>query len=143
MSARRAREENNTREEPMREFDLSEVLSITEGSLVSSRHMDGIYDILGYMTGESLFTHALPRAAETCAPAILEQHPNLVGIKAPEWDRSGDVAQQCADWVSEMKLLHGDTLEIAPLADWHHIDPIQELIEVTETPDRIVVVEGP
>lgn len=35
----------------MRQFHISDILTITSGRLVSSRHMDGIYDILNYMTG--------------------------------------------------------------------------------------------
>jgi hypothetical protein len=125
----------------MREFDLGDILTITEGSLVSPRHMEGVHDILDYMTGDQLFTHALIRAANTCKPALLAQHPQLTDIKAPEWDRTGDVKAQVDDWLALMKLEHGDALPVAPLAEWHHIDPVQELAEMTERPDRIVVVE--
>lgn len=60
-----------------KEFHISDILSITTGRLVSTRHMEGVYDILNYMTQDNLFTHQLPRAGEECKPWILFQHPDL------------------------------------------------------------------
>jgi hypothetical protein len=60
-----------------KEFHISDVLSITTGRLMSTRHMEGIYDILNYMTQDNLFTHQLPRAGDECKPWILFQHPDL------------------------------------------------------------------
>jgi hypothetical protein len=40
-----------------REFHLGDVLSITTGVLVSPRRMEGVSDILEFMTGSDLFTH--------------------------------------------------------------------------------------
>ena len=71
--------------EQARHFDLGDIISITEGSLCSLRHIDGVYDLLNYMTGDSLYTHALPRAAITCQPVLLAQHPQLAAVKHPEW----------------------------------------------------------
>ena len=48
-------------------FHISDILSITTGRLVATRHVEGIYDILGFMTGEELFTHQLPRASSSAA----------------------------------------------------------------------------
>jgi hypothetical protein len=45
-----------------RTFDLGDVLSITTGRLVSQRGMDGIYDVLNFMTGDDLMTHQLPKS---------------------------------------------------------------------------------
>ena len=128
-----------------RDFDLSDILTITEGSLVGSRHIDGVYDILNFMTGDSLFTHQLPRAAETCQGPLVEQHPRLAGIRAPWQDDpsllEGDDPKAVVEaWVARMKAIHGDTLSVTPLAEWHHMDPIQELVEMTERPDRIIAV---
>ena len=58
-------------------FCLGDVLSITTGRLVSPRHIQGVYDILNFMTGDNLFTHQLPRAMEECAPFLLKQFPEL------------------------------------------------------------------
>ena len=56
-----------------REFHLGDILSITTGYLVSRRHMKGVYDILNFMTGDTLFTHQLPRAGDECKPYLLKQ----------------------------------------------------------------------
>jgi len=53
-----------------KEFHIGDVLSITHGRLVSPRHMDGIYDILNFMTGDQI-----PRATEECREPLLRQHP--------------------------------------------------------------------
>lgn len=43
-------------------FHLGDILTITTGRLVSPRHMEGVYDILNWMTGEDLLvTHQIPR----------------------------------------------------------------------------------
>lgn len=60
-----------------KDFHLGDVLSITTGVLVSFRSMEGIYDILNFMTGDDLFTHQLPRATDECKPHLLEQFPEL------------------------------------------------------------------
>jgi hypothetical protein len=61
----------------VRLFHISDVLSITTGRLVSSRHMEGIYDILNFLTGDELLTHQLPRAAKECEPWLKTQFPQL------------------------------------------------------------------
>ena len=44
-----------------KQFYLGDVLSVAIDRLVSLRHMDGVYDILNFMTGDDLLTHELPR----------------------------------------------------------------------------------
>ena len=61
----------------MRQFHIGDVLSISTDRFVSTRGMDGVYDILKYMTGDNLFTHQLPAAVEKCRPALLAQFPVL------------------------------------------------------------------
>lgn len=66
-----------------KEFHLGDVLSMTTGRLLSPRGMEGIYDILGFMTGETLFTHQLPHASRKCSPHLEKQFPEL---HTPEMD---------------------------------------------------------
>lgn len=124
-----------------RDFDLGDILSITADCLCSPRHVEGLYDILDYMTGDALMTHQLPRAAEACAPALIAQQPQLGAITPPIWDETGDVKEQVFAWLDEMKMQYGMELPVRPLDEWHHMDPIQELVERTETPARIMVVD--
>lgn len=58
-------------------FHISDVLSATTGRLLSTRKMDGIYEILNHLTGDSLYTHQLPRAFRECKPFLLAQFPML------------------------------------------------------------------
>lgn len=119
-----------------RDFDLGDVLSITTGFLVSLRHMEGVYDILNFMTGDNLFTHQLPRAAKVCAPALLEQHPELATIDT-DLDFSGSPDSALA-WANSLRVQFGETLSVAPLAEWQSRNPLVELAEMAG--DRPTIV---
>lgn len=124
-----------------RMFHVGDVLSVTTGRLVSPSHMDGICRLLDFMTGESLFTHQLPRAVAECAPRLLEQHPQLADVEVPD-DFGGEAA--VVDWLETQIAWLGNELPVAPLAagDHTHIDPITELRAMR--PDaEIVVIEVP
>jgi hypothetical protein len=125
-----------------RTFHLGDVLSITTGRLVSPRHMEGIHGILDWMTGDSLFTHQLPRAMDECQGPLLAQHPDLAAIVPPETfgDGSKDGAKEAVDlWLAEQVAAYGETREVAPLAGGEHtrIDPITELR--TMRPDAEII----
>jgi hypothetical protein len=118
-----------------REFDLADILSITTGRLLSRRHIDGVYDILNHLTGDNLMTHQLPRAAETCRPALLAQHPQLDGVQPPE-----DMAvPELWKWLAGAETAYGARLPVTPIADWEHRNPIEELAQMIG-PDRVVVL---
>ena len=128
----------------MKTFHISDVLSVTTGRLVSSRHMGGIYDILNFLTGDSLFTHQLPRALRECAPwlrsqfpSIMEDSPIIVKLlpvldaKITNADKRKDAIQAaCEQWV-KMVQTEANLPEMLPVyemgAEMHtHIDPIEE-----------------
>lgn len=120
-------------EDGSRRFHIGDVLSITTGRLISPRGMDGIYDILGYMTDDSPFTTQLGRFAEECKP-YLEQ---LLGeaIKVPE---------TITDSLSMYKWLHSVTegmggdpfVTVSKVGKKNHavMDPMTEL-ELDHGPD--------
>lgn len=114
-----------------REFAIDDILSAMTGTLVSKRHIDGIYDVLNYMTGESLFTHQLPRASREAEGFLREQFPDLAAIEIPDWsdvpkDQIKDVVY---GWVDSTIETHGPTRQVRPLAAKDHtsIDPFTEL----------------
>lgn len=121
----------------MKQFHIGDVLSITTGRLVSSRHIEGVYDILNYMTGDNLFTHQLPRAAKQCKPALLVQHPRLAAVDVAEITQ-----ENWQWWLDEQVALYGETLSVEPLrpGDYEQVDPVQEAEEMMGQ-DRVVVVE--
>lgn len=122
-----------------RDFDISDVLSVTTGILVSTRLIEGVYDILNFMSGESLFTHQLPRVSREAAPVILQQHPQLAEVSA-----EGIGADNWELWLAEQRAKFGDTFTLTPMtiADHERIDPVSELAEMVH-PDKIVTVVTP
>jgi len=128
----------------MKLFHISDLLSVTTGRLVSSRHMDGIYEILNFLTGDNLFTHQLPRAMDECKPWLRSTFPTLMEdspgmperladmdlrIKAVPQDRE-HIAIVIRDWVEDLRiaLKLPEMLPVYELgADMHtHIDPLEE-----------------
>jgi hypothetical protein len=118
-------------------FPLADILTMTTGRLLSRRHMDGVYDLANYMTGDSLFTHQLPRAADVCGPALLNQHPQLRGVEPPQnVDLPG-----LMEWLLEAEREYGEELPVAPLpaGSWGSRDPIDELCDMVGR-DKVIVV---
>jgi hypothetical protein len=113
-----------------RTFHLGDILSITTGRLVSPRHIDGVYDILNFMTGDNLFTHQLPRACDECSGPLLAQHPDLAAVEVPDELGDGDSAQKAVSlWLAAQVAVYGEAREVAPLGegDHTHIDPLDEI----------------
>lgn len=126
-------------------FHFSDVLTATTGRLVSTRHMDGVYDMYNFLTGDSLYTHQLPRAARECEPWIAAQFPQLMK-STPAMDAllcaldarlaaSTDIQRKAvlAAWLEEARIAFGLPEMIAVYemgdasADLHtRIDPIEE-----------------
>ncbi|PEH74619.1 hypothetical protein CRM89_00255 [Nocardia sp. FDAARGOS_372] len=108
-----------------REFHISDILSVLTELLVSTRNVEGLYDLLGYMTGEPLWTHQLPRAARECEPTLRAQFPDLAAIPAPE---GIDSQETLLAWLAPIEQQYGETRQVAPMAKADHtsIDPIAE-----------------
>ena len=122
-------------------FHLGDILSVTTSRLVSPRHIDGVYDILNWMTGDNLMTHQLPRACGECEGPLLTQHPDLAAIVTPE-TFGDDPEQGVARWLAEQVAIYGETREVAPLAAEDHtvIDPLDELRAMKPDAEIITVV---
>jgi hypothetical protein len=139
----------------MKVFHISDVLTVTTGRLVSASHMDGVYDILNFLTGDSLYTHALPRAMKECEPWLRAQFPTLFpdnplmeglisGLDSNLANIEGDRKPAIARWVESVRVATGlpEHLPVYEMgADMHTvIDPIEEL-EAMVGKDRVIVVE--
>lgn len=120
-------------------FHLGTVLSITTGRLLSPDGIDGVYKILDYMTGDSLFTHQLPRVSRECKPFLIEQYPYLANVDASNVELNNWEA-----WLHEKVREHGEYLEVALIPKESHVqkDPVQEAIEIMG-PKKVIVVESP
>lgn len=121
-----------------RRFHLGDVLSVTTGRLLAPRGMDALYDLLNFMTGDNLFTHQLPRASDECAPALLEQHPDLKAVEVPDKFRDTAHVEQ---WLAEQVAQFGECRMVAPLAEGDHtrIDPLTELSMIAPNAPVIAV----
>jgi hypothetical protein len=108
-----------------RSFHIGDILSITSGKLVSPRHIDGVSDLLGWMTGEKPMTHQLPRLSDECEPALREQFPDLAAVDVPKGLNS---EEKVLFWLGGLEAEYGTRREVAPLPRQDHtsIDPIAE-----------------
>ncbi len=127
-----------------REFDIGDVLSITTGVLlcpISGRRspIEGVYDILNYMTGENLYTHQLPRVCKEAAPLILARYPQLADITIPKFSSPDDVPA----FVAALRKQHGAAFAVPRMNAGQHerIDPLSELAEKVH-PSKIIIVDG-
>ena len=123
-----------------RTYRLDDVLTMTTGRLLSQRGIEAVYDLANFMTGDYLLTHQLPRAADACGPALLDQHPQLRGVEP-----AADIDQaDFAAWLADAERVHGTQLVVTPLPPgvWEHRDPIDELCGMVG-PERVIVVEVP
>lgn len=108
-----------------KKFHIGDVLSVTTGRMVSPNHMGGIYGILNYMTGDNLFTHALPRASEECKPHIFALYPELKNVDSESFTK-----ENWEEWLTKQALTYGEWLEIEPILNHIHKDPIEELADM-------------
>lgn len=112
-----------------RSFHLGDVLSVTTGRFLAPGGIDAVQKLLDFMTGDSVFTHQIPRVVSECEPRLLEQHPQLRDLDVPEFD--GDRAAVDA-WLAEQVARFGEHLTVSPLdpADHTRIDPITEMRQI-------------
>lgn len=108
-----------------REFHIGDVISVATGRLVSLRHIEGVYDVCDFMTGENLMTHQLPRASRECEPSLREQHPGLTAEHIPPIKSREDAEA----WLTSLYPKYGETVTVTKLdpADHTVIDPIAEI----------------
>ena len=123
----------------MKEFHISDILSISTGRLVSTRLIGGVYDILNYLTGDNLYTHALPWAEQAMRPVLLAQLPWLAEITTERLDNLLDKAEcdyeresACATYVKELAAKFGESFELVPATEWDRKDPVTELAEMLD-----------
>jgi len=145
----------------MKTFHFSDLLSVTTGKMLSTRGIEGIYDILNFMTNDNLSTHQLSRAMRECKPILHEQFSHLFpgtdkmekllleldqGLGGLDTRTSATEREDLVgDWLNNVQTVFGlpDYIGIMrPMAenDHKHIDPVEEL-ETMVGKDRIIIVK--
>lgn len=141
----------------MKTFHISDVLTVTTGRLLSNRHIEGAYSILNFLTGDSVFTHQIPRAMDECGPWLRAQFPqlfpenptmkgllehlDLLPEPLPREEKRAAVDQ----WVETVRItmqlpVHLPVYEMG--YDMHtSIDPVEEL-EAMVGKNKVLVVDG-
>jgi hypothetical protein len=142
----------------MKQFHISDVLSVTTGRLVSTRRIGGVYDVLNFLTGDELYTHQLPRASDECKPWLRTQFPALFPEAPGMQKRLDHLSEQCEKangdrdklsavcnaWWRDIQEANGlpEMLTLYEMgAEMHtHIDPIEEA-QAMMGDDRVIVVD--
>lgn len=119
-----------------KEFPTLDVLSTITGRLMAG--IGGVYEVLNWMTGESVYTHQIPRIGREATPVLIAAHPLLADAvaEADQVDPS-NYREWCATWLDR----YGPVISVPKFnADDHEsIDPLSELVEHVH-PDKIVVI---
>ena len=141
-----------------KEFDLRTILTVTTGRLLTERegpHDNGIgriYELLGWMTNDSPFTHQLGRFSEECKPWLLRWFPELVPVNAcldklDAWIKQSNDGPETGIfyWLAEIKLLFPtirDKYDVPriPQDDHERKNPYDELVAMRGSDEGVIVV---
>lgn len=125
-----------------RSFHISDVITILSDKLVSTRHIEGVYDILGFMTDSEPFTHQLPRLATEAKPFLAAEHPELAKVTVPkfEGETREDVELSILVWLDTLYPTFGTEVLVSRIPAEAHEDihPLTELLQMK--PDAQVIV---
>ena len=94
-----------------KKWHIAVVMSITSGVNFHPRGMSAIHEFLDDMTGETLFTSALPMAARMVTPQLLEQFPELPRREnLPILQEWSDICRE----ISKMAKIYGEFVKVRP-----------------------------
>lgn len=123
-----------------RDFHLGDLLTITDGHLVSPDGIGGVYEIIDFVTGMPHFTHQLPRGAEAIKPWLLEQHPWLADIAVPESALA--TRDTVLAWLATVTAERGERHAVRAMPEGQYVgrEPLAELVEMAQGKPIIAVV---
>jgi len=116
-------------------FELGPILSVTTGRLLCE--FDKLWELLDFLTRDSLYTHQIPRAQDECRPSLLRQFPQLAEISGE--DVSPENVHQ---WLADKTAEFGEGFKVQPLEKDEHetIDSLEEAIAMGVDPKKMLVV---
>ena len=117
-----------------RTFHAGDILSVLTPYMLSPRGIDGVDDLLAFMTGGPLDPHQYERVSAECAPSLAAQFPDLAALDIPP----GAVSSRPTGLAWLASLPGGETCEVAPLAPEDHtrIEPEAEALAKHGVPFR-------
>ena len=121
-----------------KEFPTADVLSTITGRLMAQ--IGGVYEVLNWMTGESVYTHQIPRISREAKPVIIALHPELAATVEEAEQVNGDNYQL---WLATWEARYGPAISVPKFTAHTHesIDPLSELAERVH-PDKIIVINA-
>jgi hypothetical protein len=119
-----------------KDFPTADVMSTVTGRLMGK--IDGVYQVLNWMTGESVFTHQLPRISREAVPVMLARMPELQSAIDEAEEVTGD---NYLGWLARWTERYGATIAVPKMNHTQHerIDPMSEAAQHF-SPDQIAVV---
>lgn len=133
-----------------KKFTLRTLLTVTTGRLLTEGKGDrdngigDLYELLGWMTDDSPFTHQLGRFSDECKPHILAWFPEIAvaGVCLDKLDAWLKSAPTCPSegikmWLAELKMMFPeikDEYEVPKIPKEYHTpkNPISELAEMMQ-----------
>jgi hypothetical protein len=119
-------------------FPTADVLGAITGRLLGK--IDGVYELLSWMTDGPVWTHQLPRVGREASPVVLSLHPELrAAVLQAEHVTPDNWQQWLAVWIDR----YGPEITVPRFTEDQHerIDPLSELAEKMH-PDLILVVSA-
>lgn len=110
----------------------------TSTAILLSEGLSGVRAVLDFMTGETLYTHQLPRAHDEANRYILDQHPWIADL-----DLSGVHDKEIAlAFTAKLEAKYGEYLELVPMPvdDHDAIDPFEEAARMIGA-DRVIRID--
>jgi len=148
--------------QPTKTFPLQVLLTVTTGRLLTDSKGDrdngigDLYEILGWMTNDSPYTHQLGRFAEECRPWLFRWFPKLgiasASASLASLDQWVAIAPTCPDqgvmiWLAELRMMQPKLLAEydvprIPVDDHERKHPYDELVAMRGTDEGIVIVSA-
>lgn len=119
-------------------FPIAAVMSTVTGILVSEDGIGCVYEVLNWMTGESVYTHQIPRISHEARPVMLALYPDMQAAIDEAEQVNG---QNWREWLATWERRYGAEIAvpIMNIAEHERIDPLSELAEKV-SPDRIITI---
>lgn len=118
-------------------FHISDILSVTTGRLVSTRHLDGVYDVIGHLVGRDVWTHELVVYAEQAKEECCKQ----LGWPSEVPEATDEDMKDIPGWLAKLEEKYGSEHTLVHPKDFAPNDagPIASAVEMMG-PDKVVVV---